>query len=245
MELLQFAYFNRNDKGVIGIDILPEMLEASRKNFIEAEKENSWFKSSFVDLRQGNALNLPVEDNSIDVAAQNCVFNIFKTEDWGFDFKVHGSPFKLELLQQPHHVLLNGICLGKGIRARLHQNVLLGEVGRLLAEIHIPDTGLGGFDVDLSRRDVVDGYNQLVLHRPDISPDPIQQLQPGFCNIHDHHGTGPGGDPRAVILSGISGKNGIGKSPGRSRFIGVKLAGNGPVWAPAELITLVRGPVAL
>lgn len=81
MELLQFAYFNRNDKGIIGIDILPEMLEASRKNFIEAEKENSWFKSSFIDLRQGDALNLPVEDNSIDVAAQNCVFNIFKAED--------------------------------------------------------------------------------------------------------------------------------------------------------------------
>lgn len=81
MELLQFAYFNRNKSGVIGVDILPEMLEASRKNFIEAEKENPWFKSSFVDLRLGDALNLPIEDNSIDVAAQNCVFNIFKADD--------------------------------------------------------------------------------------------------------------------------------------------------------------------
>ncbi|MEO7048082.1 MAG: methyltransferase domain-containing protein, partial [Ferruginibacter sp.] len=33
------------------------------------------------DLRRGDALNLPVEDNSIDVAAQNCLFNIFKQEE--------------------------------------------------------------------------------------------------------------------------------------------------------------------
>ena len=81
MELLQFAYFSRQANGVIGIDVVDEMLEASRKNFIEAEKQNDWFKSSFVDLRKGDALNLPVEDNSIDVAAQNCLFNIFKEED--------------------------------------------------------------------------------------------------------------------------------------------------------------------
>lgn len=81
MELLQFAYFNRNKGGVVGIDVLDEMLEASRKNFIEAEKLNPWFKSDFVELKKGDALNLPVEDNSIDVAAQNCVFNIFKLDD--------------------------------------------------------------------------------------------------------------------------------------------------------------------
>ena len=57
------------------------MLEASRKNFKIAEEENDWFKSEFVELRKGDALNLPIEDNSIDVAAQNCLFNIFKAED--------------------------------------------------------------------------------------------------------------------------------------------------------------------
>jgi SAM-dependent methyltransferase len=81
MELLQFAYFNRQPGGVIGIDVVDEMLEASRKNFIEAEILNPWFSSEFVDLKQGDALNLSVEDNSIDVAAQNCLFNIFKAED--------------------------------------------------------------------------------------------------------------------------------------------------------------------
>ncbi len=81
MELLQFAYFSRQKNGVIGIDVVDEMLEASRKNFVEAEKLNTWFKSEFVDLKKGDALNLPVEDESIDVAAQNCLFNIFTKED--------------------------------------------------------------------------------------------------------------------------------------------------------------------
>lgn len=81
MELLQFAYFNRTKGGVVGVDVVDEMLEASRKNFKEAEKLNPWFKSEFVDLQKGDALNLNVADNSIDVAAQNCLFNIFKAED--------------------------------------------------------------------------------------------------------------------------------------------------------------------
>lgn len=81
MELLQFAYFNRQKGGVIGVDVVDEMLEASRKNFKIAEAQNPWFKSEFVELKKGDALNLPVEDNSIDVAAQNCLFNIFKADD--------------------------------------------------------------------------------------------------------------------------------------------------------------------
>ena len=81
MELLQFSYFSRQKGGVIGVDVVDEMLEASRKNFIEAEAQNSWFKSEFVDLKKGDAMNLPVADNSIDVAAQNCLFNIFKEDD--------------------------------------------------------------------------------------------------------------------------------------------------------------------
>lgn len=81
MELLQFAYFSRQKGGVIGVDVVDEMLEASRKNFKEAALQNDWFQSEFVDLKKGDALHLPVQDNSIDVAAQNCLFNIFKEED--------------------------------------------------------------------------------------------------------------------------------------------------------------------
>ncbi|MBT8219112.1 MAG: arsenosugar biosynthesis arsenite methyltransferase ArsM, partial [Bacteroidia bacterium] len=81
MELLQFSYFSRKPDGVIGVDIVDEMLEASERNFIEAAESNPWFNPAFVDLRKGDALNLPVEDSSMDVAAQNCLFNIFKKED--------------------------------------------------------------------------------------------------------------------------------------------------------------------
>ncbi|GIZ10169.1 arsenosugar biosynthesis arsenite methyltransferase ArsM [Flavobacterium sp. UMI-01] len=81
MELLQFSYFSRQKGGVVGVDVVDEMLEASRKNFLEAEKQNDWFQSDFVELKKGDALNLPIEDESIDVAAQNCLFNIFKAED--------------------------------------------------------------------------------------------------------------------------------------------------------------------
>ncbi|WP_297763669.1 arsenosugar biosynthesis arsenite methyltransferase ArsM [uncultured Muriicola sp.] len=81
MELLQFAYFSRQKGSVIGVDVVDEMLEASGKNFKIAEEENPWFKSEFVQLKKGSALELPIESESIDVAAQNCLFNIFKAED--------------------------------------------------------------------------------------------------------------------------------------------------------------------
>ena len=81
MELLQFSYFSRQKEGVIGVDVVDEMLDACRENFSKAELENDWFQKDFVRLEQGDALALPVEDNSVDVAAQNCLFNIFKQEE--------------------------------------------------------------------------------------------------------------------------------------------------------------------
>lgn len=81
MELLQFAYFSRKPKAIIGVDSVQEMLDASAKNFITAQNENDWFKSIYIDLIKGDALHLPIENESIDVAAQNCLFNIFKQDD--------------------------------------------------------------------------------------------------------------------------------------------------------------------
>ena len=81
MEVLQFSYFSRQKGGVIGVDIVDEMLTACSKNLDEAEKLNPWFKRDFVELRKGTALELPIEKESIDVAAQNCLFNIFEKDD--------------------------------------------------------------------------------------------------------------------------------------------------------------------
>ncbi len=81
MEVLQFSYFSRKEGGVIGIDPVTEMINACKENLVKAENLNSWFKSEFVDLREGDALSLPIEDETIDVAAQNCLFNIFHDEE--------------------------------------------------------------------------------------------------------------------------------------------------------------------
>jgi len=81
MELLQFSYFSRKKSAVIGIDPVNEMINVCEQNLDEAEKLNGWFKKDFIDLKEGTALDLPVESESIDVAAQNCLFNIFNDDD--------------------------------------------------------------------------------------------------------------------------------------------------------------------
>ena len=81
MEALQFAYFTRRPGSVIAVDSVPEMLEKARVNFEIAAEQNDWFDPSFVTLMEGDALDLPVEDGSVDLAAQNCLFNIFVAED--------------------------------------------------------------------------------------------------------------------------------------------------------------------
>lgn len=81
MEVFQFSYFSRKKNGVIGVDVVDEMLEACQNNLCIAEETNPWFKSEFVSLRKGSALDLPIESNSIDIAAQNCLFNIFEKDD--------------------------------------------------------------------------------------------------------------------------------------------------------------------
>ncbi|MGE0388307.1 MAG: arsenosugar biosynthesis arsenite methyltransferase ArsM [Gammaproteobacteria bacterium] len=81
LELLQFAWFNRKAGAVIGVDAVPEMLAACDSNLREAAATNGWFRREFVDLRAGDALALPIDDGVIDVAAQNCLFNIFTHAD--------------------------------------------------------------------------------------------------------------------------------------------------------------------
>jgi len=80
LEALQLAYFARRPGAVIAVDPVVEMLEKARSNFRIAARENEWFDPNFIDLRDGDALALPVADATIDFAAQNCLFNIFSRE---------------------------------------------------------------------------------------------------------------------------------------------------------------------
>ena len=81
MELLQFAYFSRRPGAVIGIDPVAEMREACLANLQQAQAQNPWFDASFIEVRDGNALELSVADGAVDVAAQNCLFNIFEGDE--------------------------------------------------------------------------------------------------------------------------------------------------------------------
>lgn len=81
LEALQFAYFSRHPGGVITIDPVDAMRAAAQRNLELAALENDWFEPNFVEIRSGDAFNLPVPDESVDVVAQNCLFNIFKPAD--------------------------------------------------------------------------------------------------------------------------------------------------------------------
>ena len=83
LEALRFAYFARRPGGVVAIDPVREMREAARRNLELAARLNEWFDPSFVDIRDGDALDLPVDDATVGLAAQNCLFNIFTTAGSG------------------------------------------------------------------------------------------------------------------------------------------------------------------
>lgn len=81
LEALQFSYFSRRPGGVIAVEPVSAMREAATRNLELAAKENPWFDPSFVEIREGDAFALPVPDASVDVVAQNCLFNIFEPDD--------------------------------------------------------------------------------------------------------------------------------------------------------------------
>jgi SAM-dependent methyltransferase len=152
MELLQFAYFSRKPQGVIGVDVVDEMLEASAKNFEEAEVKNPWFEKDFVSLRKGDALNLPIEDESVDVAAQNCLFNIFKTED------LKRALHEMYRVLKPHGrlVMSDPICeqnMPDNLRAdeRLRALCLSGAIPMQAYVRMLTDAGFGTVEIRAKR----------------------------------------------------------------------------------------------
>lgn len=81
LEALQFSYFSRRPGAVIAVDPVAAMRVAATRNLQIAVQENDWFEPSFVDILDGDAFNLPLPDNAVDVMAQNCLFNIFEPAD--------------------------------------------------------------------------------------------------------------------------------------------------------------------
>jgi ubiquinone/menaquinone biosynthesis C-methylase UbiE len=81
LEALQFAYYSRRPGSVIAVEPVSAMRQAATHNLEVAAKDNPWFDPSFVEIREGDAFALPVPDASVDVVAQNCLFNIFEPND--------------------------------------------------------------------------------------------------------------------------------------------------------------------
>lgn len=81
LEALQFAYFSRRREAIIAVDPVASMRAAAERNLRMAAEQNDWFDPSFVSVRPGDAFNIPMPDSSVDVVAQNCLFNIFEPAD--------------------------------------------------------------------------------------------------------------------------------------------------------------------
>ncbi len=81
LEALQFAYFSRRKGSVIAVEPVAAMREAATRNLELAARTNDWLEPDFIEIRAGDAFALPVPDASVEVVAQNCLFNIFKPED--------------------------------------------------------------------------------------------------------------------------------------------------------------------
>jgi SAM-dependent methyltransferase len=96
LEALQLAYFCRRVGGVMAVDPVAEMRQAATQNLQLAAQVNEWFETDFVQILAGDAFALPVPDASIDIVAQNCLFNIFEPAD------LHRA------LQEAHRVLKPG-----------------------------------------------------------------------------------------------------------------------------------------
>jgi SAM-dependent methyltransferase len=137
---------------VIGLDVVDEMIASCDENLLTAEKENAWFKRDFVDLRKGDALALPIADASVDVAAQNCLFNIFHEED------LTRALAEMHRVLKPHGrlILSDPVCeqpMPEALKAdeRLRALCLTGAIPLQSYIKRLTDVGFGTIEVRAKR----------------------------------------------------------------------------------------------
>lgn len=167
LEVLQFAYFSRRRAAIIGLDVVDEMLATCRDNLAHAEELNGWFKQSFVDLRKGDALALPVADGTIDIAAQNCLFNIFHDDD-----QQHALSEMARVLKPGGKLILSDpICeteIPEAMRRdeRLRAMCLTGAIPLAAYIARLGDAGFGSVEVRARKPYRVLGPEQYATNRP-------------------------------------------------------------------------------
>lgn len=152
LEALQFAYFSRRASGVIAVDPVEAMREAASRNLAIAAKDNPWFDPSFVEIREGDAFALPVPDASVDVVAQNCLFNIFEPADLNKALKE-----AYRVLKPGGRLLMSDPIATRPIPAHLQKDERLRAMclsGALTYEQytqHLIDVGFGQIEVRARR----------------------------------------------------------------------------------------------
>lgn len=152
LEALQFAYFCRQPGAVIAVEPVEAMRQAAQRNLQLAAEQNDWFSVDFVDIRAGDAFTLPVPDNSVDVVAQNCLFNIFEPEDLSRALK------EAHRVLKPHgRLIMSDPIATRPIPQHLRQDERLRAMclsGALTyAEYiqHLIDTGFGQIEIRARR----------------------------------------------------------------------------------------------
>ncbi len=152
LEALQFAYFTRRRGGVIAVDPVAKMREAASKNIKIAVQQNDWLEEDFIDIRDGDAFNLPVADESVDFVAQNCLFNIFEPQDLN---KALQEVFRV--LKPGGRLLMSDPIATRPIPEHLQQDERLRAIclsGALTYDQymqHLIDTGFGQIEVRTRR----------------------------------------------------------------------------------------------
>jgi SAM-dependent methyltransferase len=152
LEALQFAYFSRRPGAVIAVDPVVAMREAAARNLANAAQDNPWFDPSFVEIRSGDAFALPVPDASVDVVAQNCLFNIFEPADLA---KALQEAYRV--LKPGGRLLMSDPIATRSIPEHLRQDQRLRAMclsGALTYEEyiqHLVDTGFGQVEIRARR----------------------------------------------------------------------------------------------
>ncbi len=127
---------------VIGVDMVPEMVEKAKNN---AEK----YGYQNVEFKLGEIENIPVVDNSVDIVISNCVINL--------------SPEKDKVFSEAHRILKSGgkmfisdIVLLQELPEEVKNNpeLLSGCVaGALLKDDYIAKMKKAGFQVEILSED--------------------------------------------------------------------------------------------
>jgi len=127
---------------VIGVDMTPEMIDKAKGI---AEKRD--FKN--VEFRLGEIENLPVDDNSIDIAISNCVINLVPDKNKAFK-EIH------RVLKKGGKVYLSDIVLLADISENIKNNeeLLAGCVGgALLRDNYLDIIKKAGFEIKILSED--------------------------------------------------------------------------------------------